>query len=70
MKLITLVYRIEVQVRLLVLKRNSYLPGLVLVWRCITFEDFFALHIYDFKEIQYLLKIASLWHSNFFTIDI
>ena len=71
LKLITLVYRIEVQVRLLVFKRNSYQHGFILVWRCINFEEFFCTaHLWFRKKIHYFLKTANFWHPNsFITTD-
>ena len=45
----TLVYRIEVHARLLILKMNSHLQGLILVL-FIDFKEIFPLHIYDLKN--------------------
>ena len=43
-------YQIEVQVRLLILKRNSNLYGLILVCMIINFGDISPLYIYDLKN--------------------
>ena len=61
----TLGYLIEVQARLLILKRNSPLHSLMLVW---TFIDFEKIHTPPYsnsqliKQLQYRLKTASFWH--------
>ena len=53
----TLVYWIEVQARLLILKRESHLHGLILVCAFINFEEIFSLHINMVKkQLQYLFK--------------
>ena len=46
----TLVYRIEVHARLLILKMNSHLHGHILVCMSINFKEIFPLHIYDLKN--------------------
>ena len=58
----TLVYRIEVQARLLILKRNSHLPCVILVCTFINFEE--IINLWFKKQLQYLLKTASFLASR------
>ena len=51
----TLVYQIEVQAGLLILKRNSNLHGLILVCMFINFGEISPLHIYDLKKTPIIL---------------
>ena len=60
----TLVYRIEVQVNLSILKRNSRLHGLILVYMFINLEEIFLpAHIGYKNQLQYFLKTDSFCHQ-------
>ena len=73
----TPVYRIEVHARLLILKRNSHLHGLILVSTFIILRKFSPLHIYDLENNSNIsLKLLVFGHqlnknhyNSFKTID-
>ena len=52
----TLVYRIDVHARLLILRKNFPLYGLILVCTFIVFEKKFPLHIYSILHVYWYLS--------------
>ena len=52
----TLVYRIDVHARLLILRKNSPLHGLILFCTFIVYEKKFPLHVYSILQVYWYLS--------------